>query len=188
MLVLVSGGSGSGKSEYAEEVSMKYFRDRKNKDGELLYVATMVSFDEETDRRIERHRKLRDGKGFRTIECPTHLEQVKGRGGDVILLECMSNLLANEMYARDGQLRQGDLGAEEEADVILETIDRLVRQTEAVVIVTNEIFSDGKTYDPSTELYRKRLGYLNRKLAERAKTVVEVVCAIPVCVKGENPC
>ena len=185
MLILVSGGSGSGKSEYAEKIAVKYFRDRKDENAELFYVATMVSFDEETDRRIERHRKLRTGKGFCTIECPTHLEAVKGQSGDVMLVECMSNLLANEMYARDGQLTAA---SEEELSVILEAIDGRVEQVETVVIVTNEIFSDGKTYDPSTERYRKWLGYLNRELVKRAMTVVEVVCAIPVCVKGVLPC
>ncbi|MCR5755116.1 MAG: bifunctional adenosylcobinamide kinase/adenosylcobinamide-phosphate guanylyltransferase [Acetatifactor sp.] len=185
MLILVSGGSGSGKSEYAEKVACRFFQDRGGKAGKLYYIATMVSFDAETDRRIARHRALRDGKGFYTIECPTHLEKVECQGGDVLLLECMSNLLANEMFGEDGRLRETE---ETEVSVITDAVDAMNSRVETFVIVTNEIFSDGKKYDETTERYRKRLGIINQKLAEMAGVVVEVVCGIPVSVKGELPC
>lgn len=51
MLMIVTGGSGSGKSAYAEEQIMKLG------EGSRIYIATMMSFDAEGDRRIERHRK-----------------------------------------------------------------------------------------------------------------------------------
>ena len=55
-----------------------------------------------------------------------------------------------------------------------------------LVIVTNDIFSDGVTYDPETELYRKILGEVNLEAAAMADYVYEVVCGIPICVKGEK--
>ena len=63
MMVLVTGGSGSGKSAYAENRVMQFG------DGSRIYIATMFPFDEESHRRIARHRKMREGKGFTTKEC-----------------------------------------------------------------------------------------------------------------------
>lgn len=54
---------------------------------------------------------------------------------------------------------------------------------EELVIVTNEIFSDGIEYDPETIRYQAYLGEINRKMADMAGSVVEVVYGIPVTVK-----
>ena len=65
MLHLIIGGSGSGKSEYAENQAVLL---SKKEDLSLYYIATMKPFGEEGKRRVERHRRLRSGKGFFTIE------------------------------------------------------------------------------------------------------------------------
>lgn len=66
MITLITGGSGSGKSAYAE----KYICHVSNEKGykEKYYIATMQVFDDEGQRKIDRHRRLRAGKGFITIE------------------------------------------------------------------------------------------------------------------------
>ena len=91
MLTLVTGGSGSGKSAFAEDRVLSFG------DAQRIYIATMHPFDEESHKRIERHQKMRAGKGFETVECYTGLKNVKLPAGCVVLLECMSNLVANEM-------------------------------------------------------------------------------------------
>ena len=70
---------------------------------EKRYIATMQAFDEESRARIAKHRKARSGKGFETIEQGTHLETVCLPGGCTALLECMSNLVANEVFAPEGR-------------------------------------------------------------------------------------
>ena len=101
MFHLITGGSGSGKSEYAEQKLMEYAsHSKRNK--KRYYIATMMPFGKETEEKIARHRRLRAGKGFETIECYTDLKkaaeilQTKETGS--VLLECMSNLVANEMW------------------------------------------------------------------------------------------
>ena len=96
MLTLVTGGSGSGKSAFAEDRVLSFG------DAQRIYIATMHPFDEESHKRIERHQKMRAGKGFETVECYTGLKDVKLPAGCVVLLECMSNLVANEMFREDG--------------------------------------------------------------------------------------
>ena len=71
MITLVTGGSGSGKSAYAEEVLTGFG------DFPRIYIATMYPFDEESKKRIERHRKMRAEKNFNTIECYTGLRNLE---------------------------------------------------------------------------------------------------------------
>ena len=65
-------------------------------------------------------------------------------------------------------------------------IERLCSAAADIVVVSNEIFSDGTPYDPSTQAYIARLAHLNAALAQRADTVVEVVCGIPIVQKGRE--
>ena len=151
MLVVVTGGSGSGKSAFAEETVLSFGEARR------IYIATMQAFDEESHRRIRRHRHMRAGKGFETIERYTELDELLIPKDCVVLLECMSNLVANEMF-REGGFHP------EVAEKITEGVKNLLSQAKHVVIVTNEIFSDGilyeKSWDRSTrswQSWQKRL-------------------------------
>ena len=58
MLILVSGGSASGKSEFAEGLVAASGLETR------AYLATMQVWDAESERRVERHRRMRAGKGF----------------------------------------------------------------------------------------------------------------------------
>ena len=188
MITLVLGGSGSGKSAYAEHL----LDGKTNK----YYIATMQVYDAEGEKKVARHRRLRAGKGFVTIEQPRDIGEVDfskraqqameppDRAGQNVterprcaLLECMSNLVANEMF-REGGFHP------EVAEKITEGVKNLLSQAKHVVIVTNEIFSDGILYEEESEQYKKELGQINQKLAEMAEEVVEVVYGIPVWHKG----
>lgn len=185
MLLLITGGSGSGKSKYAEDTAINFYR-TTFKNGKLYYVATMQSFDEETDKKIARHQEMRKGKGFETIERPVGLGSLDVSHNDVVLVECMSNLLANEMYAQEGSIKSRRIELqffEQIKDVILEKIFYLEKQAGCVVVVTNEVFSAGLDYDAESLTYIEGLGYINWQLGQAADRVVEVVCGIPVWIK-----
>lgn len=206
MLHIVYGGSASGKSSYAESFAMSL-----QGEGRLLYIATMYPYkwntteiDPETMQRIERHRAMRAEKGFDTVECYRHVEHIVAKRQDVLLLECMSNLLANEMYLEqdsdDGGLAE-TMSEVEKAGVgmsetlspvskkIVQALIDLSTRVQELVIVTNDVFSDGGslTYDESTREYVKNLAEINCALAREAATVTEVVCGIPVIVKKNHP-
>lgn len=206
MLHIVYGGSASGKSSYAESFAMSL-----QGEGRLLYIATMYPYkwntteiDPETMQRIERHRAMRADKGFDTVECYRHVEHIVAKRQDVLLLECMSNLLANEMYLEqdsdDGGLAETMSEVEKTGVGMSETLSpvskkivqalvNLSTRVQDVVIVTNDVFSDGGslTYDESTREYVKNLAEINCALAREAATVTEVVCGIPVIVKKNHP-
>lgn len=172
MLMMVTGGSGSGKSEFAESLVTGLA------DGPNLYIATMFPFDEECHKRIARHREMRKDKGFDTLECYTGLKHADVSGYHTVLLECMSNLTANEMYQEKGS---GDYCVEE----ILAGIRHVKEQCRNLIIVTNEIFSDGMDYDEETRRYQKYLGEINVRMASMADLVTEVVYSIPLIHKGD---
>ena len=170
MLTLVTGGSGSGKSAFAEDKVLSFG------EAERIYIATMHPYDEESYKRIERHRKMRAGKGFETVECYTGLKNVSLPENDkncVVLLECMSNLVANEMFENQG-------AHDKTVQEITAGVENLLRQADHVVIVTNEIFSDAVVFDGEMDTYLEYLGKINQEIARRAGEVVEVVYGIPV--------
>lgn len=187
MLYLVTGGSASGKSEYAENLAMRLRKRMGPEAGRLYYVATMYSCDRECDERIARHRLMRKDKGFSTIECYCGISHVRAGKRDVLLLECMSNLLANEMYLPEGGIKdRGDKAGEQLEEIVVKPLLTLAGQAGELVVVTNEVFSDGVRYAPESEKYRALLGRLNEMLAVRAAAVAEVVFTIPVIQKGEE--
>lgn len=188
MLELVTGGSGSGKSAYAEEHICRIRRILSRKTGKklpLIYIAAMIPRGEETLRKIERHRKMRETKGFQTMEWYTDIEgKIRKKflpENACVLLECLSNLTANEIYEPEGAGNRA-------ADAVTEGVRMLQSRCAAAVVVTNEVFSEvpseskGET-DEMTE-YKKILGEINRTLAETADQVTEVVYGIPCSLRG----
>ena len=223
MITLIMGGSGSGKSAYAEDYALAQAGESSK-----YYIATMQIYDAEGQRKVERHRKLRAGKGFVTIEQPTDIAEaglqivtvqqsecrqkmntveVSGaadeveekrsasiagcvkeavrtdatneeKQGGVALLECMSNLVANEMFSSE-QMPDVDTVVEE----IVQGIASLTSQLSHLVIVSNNVFEDGIEYDETTLRYIEALGRIHTRLAEMADHVVEVVVGIPVIIK-----
>lgn len=171
MFITVTGGSGSGKSAFAEQQIVEL------PEGKRLYIATMMCFDEESKKRVLRHRRMRSGKQFETLECYTGLRRADIPKDCVVLLECMSNLVANELFAPEG-------AGENTEDAVRKGILHLRERAAHVCVVTNEIFSDGISYDPDTEHYMKILGNINRFLAEISDVCYEVVYGIPIRIKG----
>ncbi len=208
MITLITGGSGSGKSAYAE----KYICHASNEKGfkEKYYIATMQVFDDEGQRKIDRHRRLRAGKGFITIEQPRDIQDAVSKlqsenclkTGRSALLECMSNLVANEMFPpvdasdiKEAGVKKEPLDEPENmrdydntlislvSKKVLKDVSILSENVAELVIVTNNVFEDGVCYDESTMNYIKAMGIVNRGLAAMAESVVEVVAGIPVAVK-----
>ena len=190
MIVLVTGGSGSGKSEYAEnrlldlrETWMRnveeYHKNYDKKMPESYYIATMFPYDEESRQRVKRHRAMRAEKQFETIECYNNLKKISFEKSGFILLECISNLIANERYQENGC----GLERQKLAEYVVEEVGYCVENAIHIVIVTNEVQSDGIRYDDETMHYQEVLGIVNRRLAQLSDETWEIVCGIPVRVK-----
>ena len=165
MFTLITGGSASGKSSFAEEHVLKL-------SGRRIYLATMEPFGAKD--RIEKHRRQRAGKRFTTVERCTNLASLSLLPDANVLLECLGNLMANELYSAQG-------GG---PDAVLAGIESLLFQCAHLTIVTNEVCSGGTDYAGDTLTYIKELAHINRILAARADLAVEVVCGLPNVLKG----
>lgn len=186
MLILILGAAASGKSELAESVCLR-LAGKEPSAPTLLYVAAMRPEGEEAERRIRRHRELRRGKGFETIEAYT---DPAGRVGShmqagslkksIVLLECLSNLAANCLFSEEGKLRDPDRTEKE----IRENLQHLLEAAGHLVLVGSDVFSDGILYPAETESYRRVLAALQQWAAKRADLVIESVCGFPLCLKG----
>lgn len=171
MLTLVLGGSGSGKSAFAEGLVTASGNPRR------LYLATMEPFGAEAEARIARHRAMRSAKGFETVERFRDLDTLPPYQGYVVLLEDLGNLCANELYGPDPE------GGEAR---ILSGIRRLAADNR-LIVVSNAIFSDGVAYGEETRRYLAQMARLHAALAQETQEVVEVVCGLPIYHKGGGP-
>lgn len=170
MITLITGGSGCGKSTYAESRMLEYSLPR-------VYVATMIPYGEDAARRIARHRQLRAGKGFETLEKGVDVGSLPLPEGASVLLECLGNLVANEMFEPDG-------AGENAEERCMDGIRSLAHRAANLVIVTNEVGSDGRKYGEGTERYMQIMGRLGCRIAEMADEVCEVICGQPIWLKG----
>ena len=98
MIALIIGGSGSGKSAYAEKLVKQISQNNR------IYIATMRVWDKESENRVERHRTQRAELGFETIECPVNLGDIQLPEDATVLLEDIPNLVANEMFDENGDV------------------------------------------------------------------------------------
>ena len=95
MIKVVTGAGASGKSSFAESLLEQSEAKRK------IYAATMIVWDDECRARVKKHRQMREKKGFETAERPVDLGELFVPEDGAVLVECMSNLAANEMYRED---------------------------------------------------------------------------------------
>ena len=188
MMELVTGGSGSGKSAYAESVICGKHRllCETTENAPLYYIADMVPYGRETEKKIEAHRKMRAGKGFATLEWYVDLPgkisapdspELKG---SCVLLECVSNLTANEMYEPAGAQNTGG----DTPESVIKGVRMLKDQCAHLVVVTNDVFRESVPDSEEMTAYKGNLGMINRALAEMADQVTEVVFGVPVCIKS----
>ncbi len=96
MVTLIIGGQNSGKSQFAEELVVNSGIDRR------YYLATMTVCDKAGEERVIKHRKQREGKGFITLEIPYAIDKalyiMEEPENSIALLECVANLVGNELY------------------------------------------------------------------------------------------
>ncbi len=166
-LILVSGENNSGKSLFAEKLISEC-------EGKRYYIATMIPKTQENYRRIEKHKKQREGLGFATLELPYCLSDKSVEPESVVLLEDVSNLLANNIFEKH-----------KSADEVFSDILRLAKKCKITVAVTiSGLLSNG--YDEETDMYISSLNEINQKLYDEALVAVTMSNGKPVYEKGEG--
>ncbi|MCM1134035.1 MAG: bifunctional adenosylcobinamide kinase/adenosylcobinamide-phosphate guanylyltransferase [Clostridium sp.] len=94
------------------------------------------------------------------------------------LLECISNLTANEMFSG-----VPPKSGEQTVIEVIKGVAILQKALTHLVVVSNNVFEDGRVYDEATTAYIRAMGEINKRLAAMADKVVEVVAGIPIEIK-----
>ena len=161
MIHLIIGTPDSGKSAFAEKLVPEIAGDTTR-----YYIATMIPYGEEGRMRVAKHRRMREGKGFTTIEVPFDAGDIDLPEDSTVLLECVSNLAANEMFERHTP-------ADKCAEKIVSDISRLALSVRNTVIVTNH-FDITDDFDSETIMYALTMDRINHRLSILADKVTDL--------------
>ena len=178
MTYFISGGAKNGKSTLAQDLTVAL-----SKGGKHYYVATMISTGEEDNDRIRRHIADRDGMGFETVECFNNIMDCLNTADKdgVFLVDSVTSLIQNSLFPIEKNY-------EMDLEAAMRCADELVQFVGTVrhaVFVSDYIYSDAERYSESTEMYRKCLADIDRRLASVCDTVIEVSAGQPIIHKGD---
>jgi len=180
-IILVTGGTRSGKSEFAEDLAMRM-------GGPVTYLATLAPGDEEMQRRVATHRERRPARWTtieEAVEIPERLAEA-GREPGVLLVDCLTGWLSNLLLS-ETLPHPGATGAQKE-----EYIDGMVenlagaacRSAASVIIVTDEVGLGLVPPYPLGRLFRDMAGKAGRRLASASDEVYLVVAGLAVEIKS----
>lgn len=177
MLVLVSGMSSGGKSRFAEKLTCALAGGKKR-----FYIATMTPSDGEDERRIARHREMRQGLGFTTLEKPSLDDLPEELAGSACLLESVTSLSANELFPPGAFPAEEELEAASEKALsrMTQGVKKLASLADVTVVTGDALGEDGTVYDPFTEAWQKLVALTLREIAKEADAVYEVASSLPV--------
>jgi adenosylcobinamide kinase/adenosylcobinamide-phosphate guanylyltransferase len=170
-LLLVTGGTRSGKSRYAVERASIW-------GSRVLYVATCQPTDDEMRERVRRHQAERPSTWI-TLESRCNVLpaiQEQGLGADGILLDCLTLYVSSLLMSGCGELE------------VIQQVDELCLALRKVgqpaAIVTNEVGWGVVPETPLGRLFRDAAGRANQIAARYAQEVVLMVCGLPMVVKN----
>ncbi len=165
-IILITGSNGSGKSRFAESLAEKI-------PGRRYYIATMKPQTEENLRRIQKHREQRKNLDFKTMELSYQVGKADIPDGSVVLLEDVSNLLANTIFEHHGTMEE-----------VSRDIFTLSEKSGTLIAVTiSGLAPDG--YEGETAAYINALNRLNRQLYEQSAAAAEMEGGTPIWKKGD---
>ena len=169
MIYLITGGERSGKSSYAENLA-------KELSDKPIYVATARKWDDDFQKRIDRHQKDRDDRWI-NIEKEKQLCEIDF-SGQVAIVDCVTLWLTNFFVDTKNDVTESLEQAKREFLLMAS------QENATLIIVTNEI---GMGVHAETHIGRKFTelqGWMNQFLASKADEVVLMISGIPVKIKG----
>jgi adenosylcobinamide kinase/adenosylcobinamide-phosphate guanylyltransferase len=167
VIVLIGGGSRSGKSRFALDYARRCGEPR-------AFIATAELFDEEMKARALAHGKEREGE-FTTFEEPLDLARTTREASTrhrAIVIDCLTLWLSNLM--REAREIESELSR---------FLVAAAESTATVVAVTNEV---GCGIVPDNELsrrFRDEAGRMNQRVASAAGEVYWTVFGIALRLK-----
>ena len=175
-VILVTGGSRSGKSRHALTLA-------ESLPGPRAFVATCPPLDDEMRERIRKHRAARRDAAWQTIEEPTDLARVLGASAEfeVVLVDCLTLWVGNLMHEADERGEQ--MGEDEIEQCCRAVLEACAKRSGAVLFVTNEVGMGIVPENALARRFRDLAGRCNQMVAAAADEVILMVCGIPQPLK-----
>ena len=175
-ITLITGGSRSGKSAFAQRLA-------EEQPGSRLFLATCPVTDPEMELRILRHVQDRQKGNWATVEEPLDLagQLRQAHRFDTVLIDCLTLWVNNLMFEAAGRKQAID-----EDRVRTETELMLTAAREhpgEVIMVTNEVGMGIVPDNPQARLYRDLIGRCSQGVGMVANRVYLVSCGIPLQLK-----
>ena len=167
-VVLITGGSRSGKSSYAEKLALELSENP-------VYLATARIWDEEFRERVRRH-QARRGPQWTNLEEEKYLSR-HSLAGRVIVVDCLTLWCTNFFFDLKSDVDKALAAAQQE-------FDRFTAQDATFLFVTNEIGMGGTSDNEIQRKFTDLQGWMNQYVASRADEVILMVSGIPVKIKG----
>jgi adenosylcobinamide kinase/adenosylcobinamide-phosphate guanylyltransferase len=167
-IVFITGGARSGKSRYAQQLALQL-------SSNPVYLATARRWDDDFEKRIQRHQAERDER-WTSIEEEKNISGLS-LSGKVVVMDCVTLWLTN--FFTDNKC-----DVESSLQQCQAEIDQLDTATNTFIIISNEI---GMGMHADTDTGRKFTdlqGWMNQYIAEKASKVIFMVSGIPMVVKA----
>jgi adenosylcobinamide kinase/adenosylcobinamide-phosphate guanylyltransferase len=167
MILYITGGERSGKSNYAQQQALE-------KSSEPIYIATSRIWDEDFKNRVQKHVSGRDER-WTTIEEEKHIGTLNLEQ-KVAVLDCVTLWLTNFYTDTNYNVQDSLEQAKKEFDL-------LAAQDCTLIIISNEL---GMGVHAETEIGRKFVelqGWMNQYIASKAHNAVLMVSGIPLRLK-----
>ncbi len=176
-LILVTGGSRSGKSRCAQQLAELLPAPR-------VFIATCQTCDAEMEERVKKHRQAREQAQWTTIEEPVDLAGALRRAARarVLLVDCLTIWINNLLY--EAAKKDQVLTALDIASACQEILDACRSVQGEVIMVTGEVGLGIVPENPLARLYRDCVGTGNQLIAGAADQVILVTCGISLTLKG----
>jgi adenosylcobinamide kinase / adenosylcobinamide-phosphate guanylyltransferase len=166
-LIFITGGARSGKSRYAQQLALQLSNNP-------VYLATARHWDDDFEKRIQRHQSERDER-WTSIEEEKNISSLP-LTGKVVVMDCvtlwLTNFFTDNKYDIDISLQQ-----------CKPEIDKLNTAENTFIIISNEL---GMGMHAETEIGRKFTdlqGWMNQYIAQKADKVIFMVSGIPLNIK-----
>ena len=181
---LILGGQKSGKSRRAETLAQLWLANAPQHSA--LLIATAQAFDDEMQRRIERHRQDRLVRipSMQTIEEPLALAatiKAHSQPNTLIVVDCLTLWLTAHLMPPDSHFAHPSTDWQALAT---DLCSALAQTRGPVVLVGNEIGLGVIPLGQEVRAFVDALGLLNQMVAATCERVTLMTAGLPLALKG----
>lgn len=174
-IILVTGGSRSGKSHFALEKAESTSEKR-------LFLATCPVVDKELTDRVQRHKNERIGRGWTTVEEELDIASILRNidEAEVVLIDCLTLWINNLIFSQPDNFSFTKEWLDEK---ITEWYTEARSFSGTLILVSGEVGLGIVPENQLSRLYRDLVGWCNQLVAQKAQEVYFISCGLPLQLK-----